>query len=422
MGIRLPLASPPPPCPPTADALAVRQLSDRLLAAARPLRVLDAVGWPAAVERAFFAAGGRDLPPVTRATYAPLPFDPADKLRELAAVEAAVRARLGRHAPAARLLLKAAGEYRLVVRLLAARGTPEFADLSRDLYGTTVGESWVGEFSLFLTTHLEHRLETDPPDPAAPFTAPEAVTQLAARLAGYFGPDAPVRVEAAEALAADACAAGAALKVRSAARFAAADVRMLEVHEGWVHLGTTLNGRSQPVLTLLARGGPAATRTQEGLAVFLEFLTGTAHPGRLRRHLLRLRGLAMAEAGADFRDVYRHFLAVADRPADAYHQAMRVFRGCLPAGGAFTKDLAYARGLLDVYRFVRAEAAAGSADRVALLFCGKTCLDDVPVVAELARQGMVAPPRFVPAVVRDPRLLAHHLDTLPGLRPLAAVG
>src|SRR5687768_2415789 len=143
MGIRVPTAATFRPRPLTDDELTVRRLSDRLVAAARPLRILEAVNWPAAVERAFFAAGGRDLPPVTRDTYAPLPFDPADTLRELTAVETDVRHRLGRHEPAARLLLKAADESKQVVRLLAARGTPAFADRSRDLYGTTVGASWV---------------------------------------------------------------------------------------------------------------------------------------------------------------------------------------------------------------------------------------------------------------------------------------
>jgi uncharacterized protein (TIGR02421 family) len=419
MGIRLAPVPPPPDCSLPDDAPVIRRLSDRLLAAARPLRILEAVQWPTAVERTFLAAGGRDLPPVTAASYSPLTFDPPEKLRELAAVERDVWNQLGRHDPAARLLLKAVGEYKLVVRLLAARGTPEFADLSRDLFGSTTGESWVGEFSLFLTTHLEHQLEAASDDPAV-LTAGEAMTELAARLAAYFGREV-VRVVPAAALAADACAAGAALKLRSNARFAAADVRMLEVHEGWVHLGTTLNGRSQPVLTLLSRGLPSATRTQEGLAVFLEFLTGSAHPGRIRKHLLRLRGLAMAEAGAEFRDVYRHFLAATDRPADAYHAAMRLFRGSLPAGGAFTKDLSYARGLLDVFRFVRGETLAGDGGRVALLFCGKTCLDDLPLVAELARQGLIVSPRYVPTIVRDLLVLADHLETLPGMRPLAAV-
>ena len=48
------------------------------------------------------------------------------------------------------------------------------------------------------------------------------------------------------------------------------DLRLLEVHEGWVHLGTTLNGQSQPVCTFLSKGPPSSTLTQEGLAVLTE--------------------------------------------------------------------------------------------------------------------------------------------------------
>ena len=125
----------------------------------------------------------------------------------------------------------------------------------------------------------------------------------------------------------------------------------------------------------------------------------------------------MAEAGGDFLDVYRHFLAATDCPADAYRHASRLFRGSLPAAGAFTKDLAYARGLLDVFRFVRSQDFGGPADRIDHLFCGKVSLADMPLIAELDRLGLVVPPRFVPPIVRDRRLLAHHLATLPALRP-----
>ena len=44
----------------------IRSLSDRLVEAQRPLRILDAVKWGDNVERDFFAADGRELPPVTR--------------------------------------------------------------------------------------------------------------------------------------------------------------------------------------------------------------------------------------------------------------------------------------------------------------------------------------------------------------------
>src|SRR5207249_10012528 len=121
----------------TAHEQTIRSLSDRLVAAQRPIRVLAAIHWPAAVETAFFAAGARELPPVTPETYAssPLPFDPAEKTGELLGIERDTDARLGRH-PAGDFLRRRSQEYRQVVALLTARGTPEFAALARRLYPT----------------------------------------------------------------------------------------------------------------------------------------------------------------------------------------------------------------------------------------------------------------------------------------------
>src|SRR5690242_11982246 len=63
----------------------VRALSDRLVEAQRPIRILDAIKWDEDIERAFFEKGCRELPPVTRDYYAsrPLPFDVEQKLHDL---------------------------------------------------------------------------------------------------------------------------------------------------------------------------------------------------------------------------------------------------------------------------------------------------------------------------------------------------
>src|SRR3974390_1595777 len=75
----------------------VRELSDRLVEAQRPIRILDAIKWDDDVERAFFEKGCRELPPVTRDYYLsrPLPFDPEQRLHELHAIERDIRRRLG---------------------------------------------------------------------------------------------------------------------------------------------------------------------------------------------------------------------------------------------------------------------------------------------------------------------------------------
>src|SRR2546425_12757255 len=81
----------------TAYESMVRALSDRLVEAQRPIRILDAIKWDDEVERAFFEKGCRELPPVTRAYYEsrPLPFHPELKRHEFHAIERDIRRRLG---------------------------------------------------------------------------------------------------------------------------------------------------------------------------------------------------------------------------------------------------------------------------------------------------------------------------------------
>jgi uncharacterized protein (TIGR02421 family) len=405
MGIRtalLPQVSFAPltrPATTTDHRESARRLGDRVCAAVRPLRVLDAVRWPGEVETAFLASGGSCLPPVTADTYRrPLGFDPPDKLRELDRLADDTRDHLGTDHPAARLLLKTIREAELTTRLIAARGTPEFTPLSRELYGSSLSAAWLPE----LTATLELLLATLPADSPEPaLTAHEAAADLAARFNSYFGA-AGIRVVVCDALSSDAAAGNGYLKLRAGATFTPTDVRLLEVHEGWAHLGTTLNGLAQPLLPTLAKCSPSATRTQEGLAVFLELVTGVASRGRVRKLLNRARAVAMAETGADFRDVYRFFLNATDSPSESYRQAARVFRGGLPgAGGPFTKDLSYCEGLGRVLRFVADELSDGGWGKVSLLMCGKVAVEDVPLLAELGRTGWLAPPRWVPPPLRD---------------------
>lgn len=48
-------------------------------------------------------------------------------------------------------------------------------------------------------------------------------------------------------------------------------------------MATSLNGQAQDDLPVLALGHPGTTRTQEGLAVFSEFVSGTLELDRFRR-------------------------------------------------------------------------------------------------------------------------------------------
>jgi uncharacterized protein (TIGR02421 family) len=395
----------------------IRSLSDRLVEAQRPLRILEAVKWDQSVERAFFASGCRRLPPVTQDYYnsRPLPFDPGPKREEFRQLERDVRRRLGTSHPAGRIMARMCGEYRRVIDLLENRGTRAFGATSADLYGSARERVLDGGPALLdlgrrMSDSLAHLPRNASGLDGPALDAAAAVRVLAARLAEYFGASVVVRVRLCDGLLADASAGGDSIRLRGNASFTARDLRLLEVHEGWVHLGTTLNGQCQPVCAFLSKGSPSATVTQEGLAVLTEFLAGASHPARLRRLVRRIEAVALAEAGADFLDVYRYFLAEGCPPEEGYRHAMRTFRGGLPSGGGpFTKDLSYAKGFLLLCRFLRQAADRGEAHLAPLLFCGKTGLDELPALAQLRDEGLVAPPRYLPPPFADPHALGARL-------------
>jgi uncharacterized protein (TIGR02421 family) len=403
---------PPAAEEPPGSRHAARALGDRLTMLLRPLRILDAVRWGKEVEEAFFSAGCRELPPVTRDSYLrrPLGFDPGRARRALADLARQITRKLGRDDPAARLLHRRCRQGRHIIDLLQARGTPAFADASARLYGTSrdplpSGPRTLRELAGPLGGHAAGLADDEELAAEERRMGADACARLLAeRLGAYFGK--PVTVLVTGALEATAAVRGDWLKVRRDARFNLRDVRLLEVHEGWVHLGTSRNARANALGPILGRALPGSASTQEGLAVWTEVLAFASHPARLRLLAGRVEAVAMAEEGADFLEVYRFFAGPGLPERDAYQQAVRVFRGGLPAGGAFTKDLAYARGFAEVGHFLGEAVAQKRMKQIPLLFCGKVGLADLPDLVELAQAGLVERPRLLPPPFADARALA----------------
>ncbi len=388
----------------------VRGLSDRLVEAQRPIRILDAIKWDDDIERAFFDKGCRELPPVARDYYLsrPLPFDTEKKLDELYTIERDIRRQLGEFNAPGQIMARMCQEYREVVHMLAQRGTPVFGQISERLYGSSSDSFHAGDPNLVDLGHMMSDIldnlshETIFGHEEASLDAQQAVEALSGRMKDYFGDAGAVRVRLSDGIVADAAAGSDYIKIRNNARFTPREVRLLEVHEGWVHLGTTLNGQNQPVCTFLSKGPPSSTITQEGLAVISEIFAFASHPGRVRRLTNRIEGVAMAEAGADFLDVYRYFLAEGYTSREGYQHTMRIFRGSLPQGcGPFTKDLCYSKGFVLIYNYIRLAVSRGMLRRVPLLFCGKAALCDIKTIGQLVDEGLVTPPRFVPPAFAD---------------------
>ena len=115
----------------------IRELSDRIVEAQRPIRILDAIKWDASVQQAFFADECRELPRVDRAYYEsrPLPFDPEKKRQEFQEIDREIYSKLGQFSPVGAIMRRMCREYRTVVRMLESRGTPDFSRRAQELYG-----------------------------------------------------------------------------------------------------------------------------------------------------------------------------------------------------------------------------------------------------------------------------------------------
>ncbi len=374
--------------------------------AAASLRMLQTLSWPASVRQAFFDHDAAALPPVDPPVFDDRPV----RTR----VERA-RKRLGSaDGPLEQWLARQADAIESGALTLAAAGTPAFVEHSRHLFGAPDEAGGAGAAACRLAHRIDQNAaslgpETPGTAAAEDYDADTLATHLRAAMAQAFGTDAP-EVIVVDGLAANVLAGPETVRVRARARFSERDLAQLVVHEVYVHVLTTLNGRAQRQLPLLARAHPGTTATQEGLAVFAEHVTGRLSLERLQRLAHRVLAIARALDGADFVEVYRFFLERTDDADAAFDNTQRVFRGGRVDGGiAFTKDVVYLAGLVRVHAFLQAATASGRLDLLPLLFTGKIALEDTHLLAHLAVDGTLAPPRHVPPWAGDRRTLAAQL-------------
>jgi uncharacterized protein (TIGR02421 family) len=380
----------------------IRRIAGLLYQASRSIRVLGSIDWPPEVKTEFFAAGAQGLP---RVRYQPL--DPAPAVE---AVREARRAII----PVTSVdlwLERQADTLERSARMLATVGTTAFFEYGRQIYGEpTSPHRLLPLTSLQLAEHVRDtieqlaRIEMDI-SPPEHHDAPTVAKDIEKAVRAHFGEAAP-KVELVDGLSANALATAKSIRIRRDAHFTDRDARQLLHHEAYIHCATSLNGRAQTDLPILAAGHPGTTRTQEGLAVFAEIISGSMELDRMRRLADRVFAIQMAIDGADFLEVYRYFLERVANPDQAFENARRVFRGGVISGGApFTKDVVYLYGLLQVSIAIRAAFAAGRSDVLRLLFCGKLDAQDIPALCELYAMGLVRAPLYLPPWISDPRFL-----------------
>lgn len=387
------------------SAQRVTGICELLHDAARKTRVLSHLGWHSSVRESFFKAGAKELPVVEYPDYNAEPV-----LEKIAHARSQLQG-----APIDQWLNRQADAIENSARMLVNTGTPAFFDYSRRLYGAPDDPLIDGKSTcLTLAQTFDQTLDslkgfdqTFLPERAV--SSEEMADNIKTAVVELFADDAP-DVFLVDELSANALAGSERIRIRRAATFNDKDIPQLIHHEAGIHVATSLNGKHQHRLPILGASHAGTTRTQEGLAVFSEFITGSMDLARLRRLADRTIAIKMAADGADFLQVYEYFLERTGAEIQAFENTRRVFRGGLLTGSApFTKDIVYLDGLIRVHNFLRTLVSQGRPDCLHLLFCGKLDLEDIPVLAELSQAGLCHRPKFLPDWARDMRFLLSYL-------------
>jgi uncharacterized protein (TIGR02421 family) len=359
------------------------------------VRILDAIAWNRSVEERFFSKNATELPVVE--------YDQDhDGLEDRIALLQSTLTKIDGDEPVAVWARANIQSMIDACRLVLAMGTTEFYRLSRDIYGgARTRFRGTSLRNIDLANHLRERLTAHGWDEKR--TSEEVMLsdqQLAVELREKLQRNDPymkVEIVIDEHVTAKVIAGMTRVRIRKGAEFRLWEAEGLWHHEVLTHALTAHNGALQKEVPFLRAGGPRTTRTQEGLAVFSELFNHTLAAPRMDRLAQRVVLVEMAEAGADFLDLYRHLLHEGSEARDAYLDAQRVCRGGKVEGGApFTKDASYLAGLLDVQAFLSAVVREGFRDEIELLVAGRIDLDDMHALVLLRRSGILERPRFVP--------------------------
>ncbi|QLG46984.1 flavohemoglobin expression-modulating QEGLA motif protein [Costertonia aggregata] len=180
-------------------------------------------------------------------------------------------------------------------------------------------------------------------------------------------------------MAADAMVSNAsqALLIKRNTKFSENQLLTLANHEIGVHLVTTYNGMQQP-LKVFSNGFPKNVETQEGLAVFSEYMSGALTLKRLKELAYRVLASDSLIKGYSFSDTFDliHNQYKLNRN-DAFSITLRAHRG-----GGFTKDRLYLSGLRKIYKRYLKEKPMDT------MLSGKVSLDYESAINQLHTLGL----------------------------------
>ena len=388
----------------------IARLDDELVTMTKDFLILGPLSWPKDAMRGclrVMQGKGKHLPQFD--------YAPADYTGQITQLGSFIKKLRHEEHPALEYLRDTAESYLLAYRILQGVGTSQVTEFSKKLYGapndvlTGYKRSHVDVARYFLRVVEEYRfaIEEEP----LIYSASEFRDHLQ-KLINKAMPKQPgaITVTVDNDISARASAGSSYVKIRKGARFSQMDLQQLFHHEVMIHTATYLNGRAQPVLKSLGYAAPRTTATQEGLAMFAEYITSSINLVRLRRVALRIIALDMAEKGADFGDLFRFFRRHGQNEEESYYSTMRIFRGGSPKGSIiFYKDNVYLRGLIEVSVFLKQAMHQGMLHDIDLLFCGKLTIQDVHRLYPLLEDGTISVPQNLPHWAQNSSELAAHL-------------
>ena len=172
------------------------------------------------------------------------------------------------------------------------------------------------------------------------------------------------------------------LELRKKERFSKHYVRRLIVHEIGTHVVRAENAADQPLKVFL-HGLANYLETEEGLAVYSEYLTGVLNHSILRNYAGRVVAVNYALTH-DFKSTFNH-MSRWFSPKMAWKLTLRAKRGTGDTSkpGAYTKDVLYLRGYYKIKSYVNKGKDLNE------LYYGKIGIGDIDVVKKIP--GVVKP-------------------------------
>jgi uncharacterized protein (TIGR02421 family) len=158
------------------------------------------------------------------------------------------------------------------------------------------------------------------------------------------------------------------------------ELRAYAYHELGIHMLTTINAKQHP-LKVFSLGLTGNTHTQEGLALYSEYRSGSLTIGRLRTIALRVIAVQYMLEQGDFVKTYHTLMNEFDLEKNfAFTLTIRVYRG-----GGFTKDHLYLKGFRDVLNLAKGNSINN-------LLVGKIGFLDFDITNEIVERGMISQP------------------------------